>query len=183
MNSTQTSATSAGVNFQKRMALSWKYRLIKFCYCLQNFCSITHSFSLPAKEHTTKLKKLQHFFKLRNACFSGQCSPLVNLETTLVFKWSRRVWRNCLVFQSKLQRCMRVTTKVYIWVSEIDRGGVAIFSINVCDSWISVIYLTFVTVDDVSDPKDAGNKFHAGFTSVWKGLGWVISLLCLHFFL
>lgn len=83
MNSTHTSAGtrrfSADDGFVLEMWLSSNSVTL-----FKHFFSATHSF--PTKQHTTKLMKLQHFFKLRNAYFSGQYNPLVCSETTLVLK-------------------------------------------------------------------------------------------------
>lgn len=128
-----------------------------------------HSLFLPAKEHTTKLMKLQHFFKLRNAYFSGQCSPPVSSETTLVFKWLSWVWRNGLAFQSNLQRCMRVTPEVLVFLKLT--GKVAIVSINVCLMLFDICLWYLISVMLVT-PKIVEINFMLDlhrFRKVWAG--------------
>lgn len=77
-----------------------------------------------------------------------------------------------------LQSCMQKSLFGFLKLTR----NVTIVSISDCEIRISVIYFTFV-IGDASDSKDGGNLFHAGFAPVWKGLGWVTSLLSLHFFL
>lgn len=150
------------------MTLSWKYRLSSNSVIAYN-SSISHIFSLPGREHATKPMKLQHLFKLRNAYFSGQCSPLVSSEKTLVFKGFRWVCRNGLDFTVSCRGVWEYLLKSC--VSKVDKK-VAIVSINVCDIWLPFIWHLLLLAMPVT-PKTVEINFILHLH--WFGEVWTVS--------